>query len=97
MESVKMRPLGGIAEIAVYVSNGMTYRIGMLANFPGSAVLETLLEMFVWITLLVLGVVVGTPVILIRALLSGRRFFQSLTSDFRALFGWWWDCHPFDA
>lgn len=69
----------------------------MLANVLGSAVLETLLELFVWISLLVLAVVVGTPVILVRAVLSGRRFFQTLKSDVRALFRWWWDCHPFGA
>jgi len=69
----------------------------VLANFFGSVVIETLLELVVWIILLLLAVVVGTPIILVRTVLSGRRLFQTLTSDFRALFRWWWDCHPFGA
>jgi uncharacterized membrane protein (DUF4010 family) len=60
-----------------------------------SAFLEILILFVVWLFLLLVVVVGGVPVILVRALLRGRGFFTSLTADFRAVFRWWWDHHPF--
>ncbi len=67
----------------------------MLGSLFHSAFVETLIELFFWILLLLLALAGGTPVILIRALKHGLKFFNSLAADYRTLLTWWWDHHPF--
>lgn len=69
----------------------------MLGALFHSVFLETLIEFVIWVFLLVLVVVGGVPIILVRALLRGRRFFTSLAANSRAVFRWWWDHHPFQG